>query len=199
MREEKIFNSLHISPDTMGSKNNMMNVLKAIITEPSVSNISIANELGLSCTGIGKIREKLETRGIIEGYDVKVNLESLGLTTFCLIHIKVTKEGWNYQGHLGVQDYITSNPNIVSVYRVPGRDITHILFCVFRNIKELDRFIHAIQAQLSDYVQLTDTYVFSHDSIVKDSRTDLLVKIIDEVEDRRMPEPVLFGKIMGDD
>jgi len=183
----------------MGSKNNMMNVLKAIITEPSVSNISIANELGLSCTGIGKIREKLETRGIIEGYDVKVNLESLGLTTFCLIHIKVTKEGWNYQGHLGVQDYITSNPNIVSVYRVPGRDITHILFCVFRNIKELDRFIHAIQAQLSDYVQLTDTYVFSHDSIVKDSRTDLLVKIIDEVEDRRMPEPVLFGKIMGDD
>lgn len=183
----------------MGSKNNMMNVLKSIIREPSVSNISIANELDLSCTGIGKIREKLEQQGIITGYDVKVDFESLGLTTFCIIHIKVTKEGWNYQGNMGVQDYISSNPNIISVYRVPGRDITHILFCIFRNIKELDRFVHAIQSQLSDYVQLTDTFVFSHDSIVKNSYTDLLIKIIDEIRDKRMPEPVLFGRILGED
>jgi len=183
----------------MSINDNMMNVLKAIIHNPTNTNMSIANRLGLSCTGVGKIRDKLETGGIVKGYSATLDFNAMGLNTFGLIHLKVTKEGWQYNSHRGVEDHIVSNPNIIGVYRIPGRDITHIIFCSFRNFMEMDRFIHAIQAQLSDYIEITDTYVFSADSIIKDSRTGLMSKMIDEMGEHRMPEPVLFGTIMGED
>ena len=183
----------------MSIRDNMMNVLKAIIENPTNTNMSIANKLGLSCTGVGKIRDKLETSGIIKGYSASIDFDAIGLNTFGLIHLKVTKEGWQYKGHKGVEDYIVSNPNIYGVYRIPGRDITHIIFCTFRNFMEMDKFIHAIQTQLADYIEIVDTYVFSAHSIIKESRTMLMSKMIDEMEEQRMPEPVLFGTIMGED
>ena len=88
---------------------------------------------------------------------------------------------------------------MVGVYRVPGRFVTHVLLCAFRNIKEMDTFMHVIQAQLSDYIEVVESFAFSGDSIIKNSFTDLMLKIIDEGDEKRMPEPVLFGVIMGEE
>ena len=183
----------------MANNDNEMLVLKAILLNPRISNKAIAKELGLSSAGVGKIRSKLEKKGIIKSYDVKVDCSAAGLETFGIVHIKVTAEGWKYKGSTGVQAYIVSNPNVVGVYRVPGRNVTHILLCAFRSIKEMDTFLHVIQAQLSDYIEVVETYVFSGESIIKNSFTDLILKLIDEGEEKRMPEPVLFGRILGED
>ena len=180
-------------------KENELFVLKAIIENPRISNMAIARQMGLSSAGVGKIRDKLEKKGIIKGYGVEVNLEALGLNTFGILHVRITPDGWKYRGRLGIQDLITSNPNIVNVYRVPGRQITHIIFCAFRNLIEFDTFLHVIQAQLSDYIEVVESFVFSGESIIKDSFTSLLVKVLDEGEDMRMPEPLLFGKIIGEE
>lgn len=173
-------------------------VLKKIIENPKTSNMTIAKELGITSAGVGKIRNKLERQGVIQSYGVQLNYSTLGLETFGILHIKVTAEGWKYRGGLGIQDFIASNPNVVAVYRIPGRQVTHILLCAFRNIKEFDTFLHVIQAQLSDYIEIVESHVFSTNSIIKNSFTDLMIKIIEEGDDKRMPEPVLFGRIMGD-
>ena len=183
----------------MPSNSNDMLVLKEIIENPKVSNMAIAKKLGLSSAGIGKIRDKLEKKGIIKGYNVKLDHNTIDLNTLAILHIKVTTKGWKYGGGMGVQDYIASNPNVVSIYRVPGRHLTHILLCAFRNIQEVDMFLHAIQSQLSDYVEVVESFVFSSDSIIKDSFKDLMIKVINEGDDnKRMPEPILFGDIMGE-
>jgi len=174
-------------------------VLKKIIKNPKISNMAISKELGISSAGVGKIRDKLERKGIIKSYSAKLSNSAIGLDTFGILHIRVTTEGWRYRGGLGIQDFIASNPNVVSVYRIPGRQVTHILMCAFRNIKEFDTFLHVVQAQLSDYIEVVESHVFSADSIVKDTFNDLMLKIIDEGDDKRMPEPVLFGRIMGED
>ena len=177
-----------------------MLVLMEIIKNPKISNIAIAKKLGLSSAGIGKIREKLEKKGIIKGYDVKLDHTAINLNTLAILHIKITTDGWKYSGGMGIQDIIASNPNVVSIYRVPGRRLTHILLCAFRNIKEVDMFLHAIQSQLSDYIEVVESFVFSSDSIIKDSFRDLMIKIINEGEDnKRMPEPILFGRIIGEE
>jgi len=183
----------------MSGKDNMRKVLSALIEDPTITNITIANRLGLSSTGIGKIRDRLETNGIIKGYNAQIQYEMLGLNAFGILHVKVTSKGWNYKGHKGIQEIITSNPNIVGAYRVPGRDITHILLCVFRNLIELDRFIHVTQSQLSDYIKIVDRYIFSSEGIIKESYTDLFLKIVNELDEERMAEPILFGKIMGEE
>ncbi len=178
---------------------NESRVLKEIIKEPRCPNMTIARRLDLSSAGVGKIRDKLGKRGLIQGYRADINLEALGLNSFAILHIRVTPAGWKYNGGRGVEEYIVSNPNIVSVYRVPGGEVTHILFCVFRNLTEIDSFLHVIQAQLSDYLEVVESYLFSHDSILKDTYNDLLLKIVDEVDEERMPEPLLFGHIVGED
>jgi len=183
----------------MSNNSNEMAVLKAIVEDPRISNKAIAKKLGLSSAGIGKIRNKLEEKGIINGYGVKVDFSSAGLEAFGIVHIRVTAKGWKYKGSTGVQAYIVSNPNVVGVYRVPGRNITHILLCAFRSIKEMDAFLHVIQAQLSDYIEVVESFVFSGVSIIKDSYKDLILKMIDEGDEKRMPEPILFGSIMGED
>lgn len=183
----------------MDPQKNMMKVLKAIIDEPKVSNMDIARKLDITSAAVGKIRDKLENNGIIKGYGVNIQYDNLGLNTFVVLHIRVTSIGWKYKGNMGVQDLIASNPNTVMVYRVPGREITHILVCGFRNTKELDKFLNAIQSQLSDYIEIVESYVFSYDNIIKDSFSDLLIKIIDEGDEKRMPEPILFGRILGEE
>jgi Lrp/AsnC family leucine-responsive transcriptional regulator len=182
----------------MNPHKNMMKVLKAIIGEPKVSNMEISRNLGITSAAVGKIRDKLEKKGIIKGYDVDLHYDSLGISTFVVLHVRVTTVGWKYKGNMGIQDIIASNPNTIAVYRVPGREITHILICGFRNTKELDRFLNVIQSQLSDYLEIVESFVFSHDNIIKNSPDDLFMKIIDEGEDKRMPEPILFGRIMGE-
>jgi DNA-binding Lrp family transcriptional regulator len=178
---------------------NEMQVLKAIIENPKKTNMAISKELGLSSAGIGKIRDKLENKGIIEDYNLSLNYSSLNLNTFGILHIRITTEGWKYKGGMGIQDIIKSNPNIVVMYRIPGRQLTHILLCAFRNIQEVDKFINTIQSQLSNYVEILESFVFSSDSIIKNSFKDLIIKIINEgEEDKRMPEPVLFGSIIGE-
>jgi len=184
----------------MPSNSNDKLVLKEIIKNPKISNMAIAKKLGLSSAGIGKIREKLERKGIIKNYDVKLNFNSVDLNTFGILHVRVTPKGWRYGGGMGIQDYIAQNPNVVTIYRVPGRRLTHILLCAFRNIKEVDMFLHAIQSQLSDYMEVVESFVFSSESVIKNSFKDLMIKIIKEGEDdKRMPEPILFGSIMGEE
>jgi DNA-binding Lrp family transcriptional regulator len=183
----------------MEINDNEMAVLRAIVENPRISNKAIAKSLGLSSAGIGKIRNKLEEKGIIDNYKVQVDFNAAGLEAFGIIHIRVTAKGWKYKGSTGVQAYIISNPNVVGVYRVPGRQITHILLCAFRSIKEMDAFLHIIQAQLAEYIEVVESYMFSGVSIIKDSFKDLILKIIDEGKEKRMPEPVLFGSIMGEE
>lgn len=181
----------------MPEKNNDMAVLKSIVKDPRASNLSIAKSLDLSAAGVGKIREKLE-EGTIKGYETKVDLRTMDLNNFVLLHVRVTPEGWTFKGGRGVQDLVASNPNIVQVFKVPGRNVNLIMLCVFRSIEESDRFLHAIQSQLADYLEIVESFVFSNDSIIKDTYKGIMLKIIDEGDEKRMPEPVLFGKILGD-
>jgi DNA-binding Lrp family transcriptional regulator len=178
---------------------NEVEVLKMLIANPGASNTTIAKKIGITSAGVGKIKDKLERNGIIADYNVDVKLDHIGLTTYAIVHVKVSDDGWSYKNGMGVQEFIASNRNIISVFRVPGRQITHILVCLFRNVKELDSFLGTIQSQLSRYVEIAETYVFSVDGVVKDNCKDLLIEILEEGDEKRMPEPVLFGKIVGED
>ncbi len=82
---------------SMNPHKNMMKVLKAIIDEPKVSNMEISRNLGITSAAVGKIRDKLEKKGIIKGYDVDLHYDALGISTFVVLHIRVTTVGWKYK------------------------------------------------------------------------------------------------------
>ncbi|MCK4790304.1 MAG: Lrp/AsnC family transcriptional regulator [Desulfobacteraceae bacterium] len=178
---------------------NELTVLRAFVVDPMASNVAVAGEMGLSAAGVGKIRAKLEKMGVVRGYKADVDMGALGLNAFVILHVKITSEGWRFKGHKGVESLLLSNSNIMGVYRVSGRSVTHVLICAFRSVREVDVFLHAVQAQLSEYVEVVESFVFSGEGMLKNSCRDVLLKVIDEGEEKRMPEPVLFGLIVGDD
>ncbi len=177
---------------------NSDSVLKLLIQDPRATDLQIAKDLGLSAAGVGKIRDKLERSGKIRGYSLLLDKGSMGFNTFGILHLRVTSDGWNYKSGTAIRDFFDKNPNITTAYRIPGQHITHIIICIFRNLKELDRFINTIQAQMAEYIEVVDSFVFSSDSVIKDDLGELAVKNIEEGNEMRMPEPYLFGKIMGD-
>lgn len=174
-------------------------VIKCLLENGKVSDKDISKELNITSQAVGKIRKKLENLKIIEGYSVSINYEQVDINAFAIILAKLTPEGWKYKGGIGIQEKIAVNPNIIAIYRVQEGQITHIIHCAFRNLKELDKYMHVLQSQYSDYLEIIKTYAFSNSSIIKESSSELICKILDEDEHERMPEPILFGKMVGDE
>lgn len=173
-------------------------IIDLLLKNSRMTDKKIAKDLGITSQAVGKLRRKLEKSGILKSYNISVDLERIGIEAFALIHARLTQAGWDYKGGIGVQEKIASNPNIVGVYRVPEGQITHIILCAFRNLKELDRYIHILQSQYSDYLEIISTYVFSNSSIVKESYSDLIGKLMSERGEERMPEPTPFGRVVGE-
>ena len=189
---------VHIS-SSMNLTKHEKGVIVCLLENSRKADREIAEQLGITSQAVGKIRKKLEKNGVIKGYGVKLNYDALGIKAFAIILAKLTPEGWNYKGGIGVQEKISANPNIINIYRVPEGQITHIFFCAFRNIEELDKYMHILQSQYSDYLTINKTYVLSNSSIIKDSIEGIVEKMLNEYERERMPEPILFGKMIGED
>ncbi len=182
----------------MVRESNDSRVLRAIISDPKVSDRMIAKKLNLSAAGVGKIRKKLESRGTISGYETRISPSEMNLNAFAILHVQVTNEGWKYHGRIGIKDKLAQNPNVVGMYRVPGRDVNYVLICAFRDLNELDRFLAVEQSSHTDYLRIVESFVFSSEGIVKDSYKDLLLKLLDEGADTRYPEPIYFGEVAGE-
>lgn len=174
-------------------------VLMFLVENGKTTDKDIARSLDITSQAVGKIRKKLERSGIIKGYSVNLDYELMDLTAFAVILARLTQDGWNYKGGIGIQEKIANNPNIISIYRVPEGQITHIILCAFRNLKELDKYMHILQSQYSEYLELTKTYVFSNSSIIKESINGLVKKVLHEEGKERMPEPIPFGRMIGEE
>lgn len=173
-------------------------VIKLLLEKSKTTDKNIAKKLGITSQAVGKIRKKLEKNGVIRDYGINLDYDQMNINAFAIILAKLTPEGWNYKGGIGVQEKISANPNIIAIYRVPEGQITHIIHCAFRNLKELDRYMHIIQSQYSAYLEISKTYVFSNSSIIKESISGLIKKLLEEDDKIRMPEPIPFGEMIGE-
>lgn len=158
---------------------NERETLKFLIRDASLSDTSIAESLKITKQAVGAIKRKLFKLGIIEGFNAKVNYSKLGLKVFAVLTLKVKDKGWEILEEDGFRAFKT--PNIITCYRIPRGDITNIQVHAFRSIEELDRYTHKLQTKYSEYVEIRDIYIFSHDSISKCSPEALLLKTIDEL------------------
>ena len=137
-----------------------MKILKILSLDSRLSFRQIAKKTGLSVsTVISRIR-KLENLGVIKRYTVEIDLERLGFRLPVIIDIRVLR------GKLfAVEEEIAKHPNVLAVYDITG-DYDVAVYAVFRERKELDRFVKMLQRM--KYVERTHTKLVLN--IVKDSR-----------------------------
>ena len=95
----------------------------------------IAKKIGIPVsTAFARIK-KLEEKGIIKSYTIKINPIALGFAVTAIIHFSV--EGPYLEE---IEKQIALNPNIIALYDTTG-DFDIIAIARFQSINELDKFI----------------------------------------------------------
>ena len=100
----------------------------------------IAEKIGLSLPSVSERLNKLEERGIIEGYYAKVNKQSFGLDIMAYIHV-VMDSSKHYKSLIS---HVEKMPKILECHSVLGEG-SHLLKAVVRNTEALEKLLSEIQ------------------------------------------------------
>lgn len=160
---------------------NEKETLKLLLNNSKSTDSEIASKLKISSVAVGKIRRKLES-SVIESYTVNLNYAKLGIQAFAIAIAKLTEQGLE-KGELEVEQELIKNSHIISVYRIPKASSTHIILYGFKDLNELDDFFHSskFKAKLHDLIETNELFTFSHNSLIKNSPTQLFYEVIDSL------------------
>jgi Lrp/AsnC family leucine-responsive transcriptional regulator len=93
-------------------------ILKILQSNARTSNAEIARQLGMAPSAILERIRKLEARGVIQGYEARIDPDALGLGT--LAYVFVREEGPNNEGSMG--ELLTLMPEVQEVHHIAGED-----------------------------------------------------------------------------
>ena len=95
----------------------------------------MAKEADVSITAIYNSVKKLEQSGVIKGYILLIDSESLGINLVVLIVLRV-----NQGNDQNMQEEIAQYPQVRAMYKITG-EWDHILICHFEGLQDLDEFV----------------------------------------------------------
>ena len=157
---------------------NERDVLKLLVKDSKISCKRIASELGnssITISGINKIKRRLEDRGIIKNYSTYLDYEKLGVNVLSFFFINKKKDCWDLKD--GLCKWAIESPNVIGCYKLNENSLS-VLFCAFRNLKELENYCHHLQSQNRDLLELEKVYIISPNGIIKDSSSDLFSSVL---------------------
>lgn len=157
-------------------------VLKKILNYKRIPDSDIAKTMKLSPQAIFKIRNKLESCGIIKGYMPIVDFKKIGINVMTMLVIRLTPKVWRNFSDDQISDKMAKSPNIVEAYRVADEQASHVLLLGFRDTHQKEQYIAQIQTKFADEVQIKAIYTFSVDKIISQNPLGLLHEIIDKKE-----------------
>ena len=162
--------------------------IKYLIEDGRLSNTSLGERLNISSQAAGKLRKKLEAKGIIKGYSPIIDYEMMGVEVFAIAFFKFKSENWERLEADDIKKRI-KGPHLIRFYRFLQGDTTHMVLYGFRNLKEMDNYFHILQTERGHVSELLKVMVLSPSSILKDSADDLFVKLIDMLDSDELARP----------
>jgi Lrp/AsnC family leucine-responsive transcriptional regulator len=93
-------------------------ILKLLQRNARTSNAEVARQLGMAPSAILERIRKLEARGVIQGYEAKIDPQALGLGL--LAYVSVRDEGQNNEGQVG--ELLARIPEVQEVHHIAGED-----------------------------------------------------------------------------
>ena len=173
-----------IKPDSPKLTENDKKVLKKILDLrlKKISDSEIGKEMNISPQAVFKIRQKLESNGIVKGYMPIIDFKKIGINVMVLLVIRITNKIWDSFSDAQVSERISSTPYIIHAYRVSDEQASHALIFGFRDTAQKERYIAELQTKFAEEVHITAVYTFSVDKIISENPLGLLHEIIDKKE-----------------
>ena len=161
---------------------NDQEVLKSILEQAKLPDAEIARKMRLSQQAIFKIRNKLENKGIIQGYMPIINFKKIGINVLTVLEIRIKTEVWKKLSEEQVSQRLREIPQIITALRTPESEFTHFLIMGFKNMDQKDRILMKIQTKFSDELEIKHVYPCSVDRVITMSPIGLLNEVLDKKE-----------------
>lgn len=134
-------------------------ILRALLRDASVSQESIAHEVGTSVGTVSNRIKRMKEEGIITKFVPAVNARALGFDIVALIDIRIAG------GHMEeVQQAFCDHPNVCSIYDITG-EYDSMFVAKFCSTNDMNAFIKLLAKH--KHVQRTSTKLVLN--IVKES------------------------------
>lgn len=161
--------------------------LTLLLEDGRMTDTAIAQKLGVTKQAVGRIRKKLEKKGVIRRYTTELDYERLGIHSFAIVLASLTDK-WLKMGELEATERLVRDPNIIKVFRVSRGEITHVLVYAFKNLAELETYF---QKPRENGLVIKQMHICSHIGMSKDENKELFEKILSEPLEGKTPEEIL--------
>jgi Lrp/AsnC family transcriptional regulator, leucine-responsive regulatory protein len=158
---------------------NEKKVLLYLLEDGRLTDAKIARNLRMTVQGARKIRLGLEEKGVIEGYSVKINYSSMGISVYAITLVKVLPAAWDRYTAKEIEEKLSVS-NLVKLYRIMSGSITHVLVYGFRDMPEMNRFFRHIQEHYNNYLSIERINTFSEDGLGRKTIKGLIRKILND-------------------
>jgi len=146
-----------------------LHILKILQKKARIPNVEVARTIGMAPSAVLERIKKLEARGIIEGYEVRLNPEMFNCSMTAFIHMGVKDPSQVTEAGNAVSDI----EQVQEVHYLAGQDCLMAKLKVSGN-KELETIL---RTRIADITSIKDTKTFIALSTYKESAK---IKLPDE-------------------
>src|SRR5881409_379413 len=93
-------------------------ILSLLQQDARLPNAEIARRVGMAPSATLERLRKLEERGVIQGYEVRLDPRKIGLGLTAFINVKAQDK----QGELDTGERLKQHPNVLEVHHIAGED-----------------------------------------------------------------------------
>jgi Lrp/AsnC family leucine-responsive transcriptional regulator len=116
-------------------------VLGALLEDGRLSQVELAERIPLSATAIARRIRALEEKGVIEGYQARINWQALGLSMTVIVHVGLNSQ--NEDVLKAFEQAVAAAPSVVSCHLMSGED-DYLVTVMARDLADFER-IHKEQ------------------------------------------------------
>lgn len=138
---------------------NERKVLQELIINSRATDTEVSSRTEISTTGVGKIRKKLESSGLIRRYVPHLSLEKLGFESIVLLVLRIE----NTEDALSLFD----SPNLISALRLCTSERTHLALYAFKDTTQASHFVHSLRRENYGTLEVVEAHILSPRNVIK--------------------------------
>jgi Lrp/AsnC family leucine-responsive transcriptional regulator len=93
-------------------------ILSILQQNARISNAEIARQVDMAPSAVLERIRRLEARGVIQGYEARINPEALGLNLLAFVFVRST----DFDGDARAADLLAGIPEVLEAHHIAGED-----------------------------------------------------------------------------
>ncbi|AGK58265.1 Bkd operon transcriptional regulator [Hyphomicrobium denitrificans 1NES1] len=131
-------------------------ILAALLADGRQSQVDLAERVPLSPTAIARRIRALEERGVISGYQARINRTSLGLTMMAVVQISLKSQSEDLLA--AFEKAAAAAPSITSCHMMSGED-DYIITVLAHDLEDFERIHKEQLSRLPGVARLRSSFV----------------------------------------